>query len=171
MVAELQRLAEASRTTGTEAFARCPTRCGASAEAFEAMAGRISILLDDAAVRTGGAFGKGAEEAVQRIASATEGMRTELAALIADLRASATAVGENIRSGGREGADLIKEGLGEAGSAIGASLSQAAGVLASAGDQAGASLRRGGDEAATRLTEAGGAFGGRAGISERRLML
>ena len=162
MVAELQRLAEASRATGTEALRALSDKVGASAEAFEAMGRRMSALLDDSAARTSGAFGKGAEEAVQRIAAATEGMRAELAALIADLRAAGEAAGETMRSGGADGADLLKSALGEASSAIGVSISQAAGVLASAGEQAGASLRHGGDEAATRLTEAGGAFGGRA---------
>jgi ABC-type transporter Mla subunit MlaD len=162
MVAELQRLASASRATGTEALGALSDKVATSADAFEAMAGRISALLDDAAARTGGAFGKSAEEAVQRIASATEGMRAELAALIADLRSSAAAAGETIRNGGVEGADIIKATLGDAGSTIGASLAQAAGALASAGERAGASLQHGGEKAATRLTEASGAFGGRA---------
>ena len=162
MVGELQRLSEMSRETGAEALRSLADKVGASAESFETMAGRISVLLDDTATRTGGAFGKGAEEAVQRIAAATEGMRTELAALIGDLRVSATAAGEKMRNGGAEGADLIKAALGEAGSAVGVSLSQAAGAIAAAGEQAGVSLRRGGEDAGTRLTEAGGSFGGRA---------
>ena len=49
MVAELQRLAEASRATGTEALGALSDKVGASAAVFEAMAGRISALLDDAA--------------------------------------------------------------------------------------------------------------------------
>lgn len=162
MVSELRSLAEASRQTGSEALNALAERVVGSAASFETAAASIAGTLGKAATDTGGAFGRGAEEAVQRIAAATEGMRSEMTGLIQEFKASANQAGEALRTGGSEGADVLKAVLGEAGQSVAGSLSEAATRIAQAGDEAGGAIRRGGEDAGQKLVDAGQGFGGRA---------
>jgi hypothetical protein len=162
MVGELRSLAEASRTTGTETLSALAERLGSAAGALEQTAEKVSAVLQSAAAETGGAFGRGAEDAVNRIAAATEGMRAEMTVLVGELRSAAATAGDTIRAGGAAGADALRHSLGDAGTAVAETLSDAAARLASAGDAAGTALRHGGETAAGRIEVAGGAFGTRA---------
>jgi prefoldin subunit 5 len=162
MVNELKALAEENRKTGTAALDAVSDRIAATAAGFEATAGRIADALRVSASETGGALGRGAEEAVQRIASATEGMRTELAAMLAQLRGSVGEAGEALREGTQAGAALLKENLDTAGTSLANTISAAADNLRVAGQTAGGAIREGGDTAGTQLAEAGRTIGGKA---------
>ena len=115
MTRELRALAESSRTAGTEAFTSLAERIGSAAAAFEGTAAQVATVLGRAAEDTGGAFGRGADDAVGRIVAATEGMRTELVALVGELRTTATVAGDALRSAGSEGAATLQNHLEGAG--------------------------------------------------------
>ncbi len=159
MVSELRALAEASRSTGQDALNALAERVVGSASSFEAAAVGIAKALEKAADDTGGKFGEGAEKAVQRIADATEGMRTQLTALIEELRSTTAQAGQVLKQGSVDGADVLKTALGDAGQTMAMSLTQAAAAVAQAGQDAGGALRAGAEDASTSLEEAGEGFG------------
>ncbi|WP_262271845.1 hypothetical protein [Microvirga yunnanensis] len=172
MVAELRTLAESSRAAGQQAFGELADRIASAAIGFETMAGRMAQTFEAAATDTGGAFGKGAEAAVERIAAATEGMRSELQAMMADLRTTLGQAGDALREGGAAGAASLRGSLEDASGGLAAAMGEAAERLAAAGTTASGALVRGGEAAATHLTEAGGAFGSRAdGLARQVLTL
>lgn len=162
MVAELRALAEASRETGSQSLAAVARQVGNAAATFETTAARMSDTLAAAATTTGGAFGDGAEKAVQRIAEATEGMRDEMRGVLAELQTAIGDAGQSLRTGGSETADVMRSAIEQASAGLARSLSGAAERIVAAGDEAGAALRNGGDQAGSRLVQAGEAFGDRA---------
>src|SRR6185437_13398434 len=97
MIEELRSLAESSRETGDQAFTALAERIGAAASGFEASAGRVADALARSAESTGTTFGQGAQDAVQRIAAATEGMRTELQAMLAEFHTTLGSTGDVLR--------------------------------------------------------------------------
>lgn len=107
MVAELRALAEANRNAGNEALTQLAERIAAAASGFEVTAARVADALTRASSETGSALGRGAEEAVTRIAAATEGMRSELQAMLAELCAALGGAGEAFRRSGAEGAAAL----------------------------------------------------------------
>jgi hypothetical protein len=156
MVGELRRLAESSNAAGAGAIEALSLRISAAAAGFEAAAGRVSETLSTSAAATGGALGRGAEQAVERIAAATEGMRVELQTMLAELRGAMIDAGDSIRQSGAAGADTLRTGLGDAGISFNATLSGAAQELQRAGERAGSAIQSGGETAGSRLV-AGGA--------------
>jgi hypothetical protein len=162
MVTQLRALAESSRQSGDQASADLAGRIGAAASAFEISAGRVADALAQSATSTGTALGRGAEDAVQRIATATEGMRSELQAMLTDFRATLGATGEALRQGGADGAAAFTTSLGGAGLDLAHAASGAASILREAGEAASAALQRGGESAGGRLDQAAGDLGTRA---------
>ncbi len=162
MVGELRNLAENSRAAGATALEALAERIGAAAAGFEGTAARVAEALGLAATQTGGALGRGAEEAVGRIASATEGMRTELQALMVELRGTLGQASDALREGGQAGGASLQGSLDKAGTALAGTLAGAADGLRQAGETAGAAIQRGGDTAASRIAEAGSVVGARA---------
>ena len=167
MVSELKTLAEDNRRTGGAALDALAERIGAAASSFEATATRIGEVLQRSASETGGMLGKGAEDAVQRIASATEGMRTELVAMLTQLRGTMGEAGDAIRDGTQAGATVLRESLGAAGFTLAGSITAAADDLRQAGQTAGGALREGGEAAGGRMDEAGRIIGSRADVLAR----
>ena len=167
MVSELKTLAEDNRRTGGAALDALAERIGAAASSFEATATRIGEVLQRSASETGGTLGKGAEDAVQRIASATEGMRTELVAMLTQLRGTMGEAGDAIRDGTQAGATVLRESLGAAGFTLAGSITAAADDLRQAGQTAGGALREGGEAAGGRMDEAGRIIGSRADVLAR----
>ncbi len=163
MVGELRGLAEASRAAGTEAFEELAKRVGDAATTFESTAAAVAGALEKAASDTGGVFGKGAEDAVARVAAATEGMRDEIRVVLAELRTSVSSAGEALQAGSVQSAAAMRGTLDEASRSLAVSLDQAASRLATAGGEAGSALERGGAGASERIVQAGGALGERAG--------
>ncbi|SDD56305.1 hypothetical protein [Belnapia rosea] len=162
MLAELRGLAETSRSTGTAAFETLAERIAAAAGGFEASAAQVAKTLSEAAAATGGSLGRGAEDAVQRIAAATEGMRSEMQAMLAELRASMASAGDAVRDSAQQGGDRLRGSMEAAGTTLADAITNAAGGLQQAGEAAGGALRDGGQAAGQRLTDAGGALGSRA---------
>jgi len=162
MLGELRALAETSRAAGSEAFEALAARVAAAAGTFETTASQISTALEKAATDTGGAFGKGAEEAVARVAAATEGMREEMRAVLAELRSAVGEAGTSLRVGGEQSAQSMRTTIEAASGLLAASLDDAAKRLANAGGEAASSLERGGASAGERLAQAGAGFGERA---------
>lgn len=162
LVETLRTMAEQTRGAGMEAGRELAGRMETAAGGFEEAARNVAAALTGAASDTGGALGRGAGEAVERIAAATEGMRTEMKALIEEFRGAAASAGETLRDGGIAGAEALRATLGGAGESVSTALSDAAGRLTLAGEQAGAALARGGEAAGSRLDDAGAGFGGRA---------
>lgn len=162
MVSELRALAETSRTTGAASFEALAERVAAAAAGFESTAQRIGETMTQAAASSGGAFGKGAEDAVRRIADATEGMRMELQTMMVELKGSFVVAGDSVRDGAREGSAALRGSIETAGTTLTIALAGAAETLRGAGDAAGASLREGGEVASALLDKGAGALGGRA---------
>jgi methyl-accepting chemotaxis protein len=158
MIMELRALAEASRTAGQDSLGALVERVVGSAASFEAAAAGIAKALEKAADETGGRFGEGAERAVGRIADATEGMRTQLTALINELSASTREAGKSIQEGSAKGGSALQEALGNAGEAIVESIKEAANKVVQAGQDAGSALRTGGQDASNSITSAGDGF-------------
>lgn len=156
MIAELRSLAEASRRTGDQAFAELAERIGAAASGFEASADRVAHALVESAKSTGATFDEGARDAVQRIAAATEGMRTELQTMLAEFGTTLGGAGETLRRGGAAGAEAFTDSLGGAGQDLAQSVAAAASVLRDAGDATSAALQRGGENAGARIDQAAG---------------
>ncbi len=165
MLGELRGLAESSRAAGTSALDAVAQRIGEAAAGFEATAARVAETLDRAAGQTGGTLGRGAEEAVARIASATEAMRGEMNAAFAELREAVGSAGAALRDGSAAGAAT----LGTAMSGVGEALDSASQQLRQAGGDAADALRRGGDAAGGRLDGAGNALGTQAGALGRQI--
>lgn len=161
MVAELRALAEANRMAGANASEALAERIGAAAAAFEATAAKVAEVMERAGEASGGALGRGAEEAVGRIAEATEGMRTELRAMVEDLRTSMGTAGASVRESAEAGGEAIRVSLGGAGTTLAAALDKAAEGIASSGTAAGSALRQGGEAAGGRIEAAGSALASR----------
>jgi hypothetical protein len=155
MVAELRALADASRAAGATASEALAERIGAAATTFEATAAKVAEVMERAGEASGGALGRGAEEAVGRIAEATEGMRTELRAMVEELRTSMSAAGDSVRVSAAAGGDALRDSLGGAGTTLAAVLDRAAKGLASSGTAAAAALQQGGEAAGGRIEKAG----------------
>lgn len=162
MAAELTALAESSRAAGTEAFGQLAERVTESSSALEQAIGRIAAHLESSATEGGNALGRGAEQAVARIADATEGMRNELQAMMAELRTSLGKAGQELRESGTESAATLRDALGEAGDSVAAALAQAADRLSRAGGEASDALSRGGEAAGGSMRGAGGLLSERA---------
>ena len=170
MVGELKTLAEDNRRTGGAALDALAERIGAAASGFEATATRIGEVLQRSASETGGTLGRGAEDAVQRIASATEGMRTELVAMLTQLRGTMGEAGDALRDGTQAGAMVLRESLDAAGSTLASGITAAADSLRQAGQNAGGALREGGEAAGGRLDAAGSSIGSRADTLARSVL-
>jgi methyl-accepting chemotaxis protein len=162
MIESLRSLSEASRRAGADALTQLGDRIGAAAAGFESSAKRVADALAQSATDTGSALGKGAEEAVGRIAAATEGMRTELQSMLVEFRATLGAAGTALRDGGSEGAAALTGSLGTAGQDLAQAVARAAGLLESAGQSASTALQHGGESAGNRLDQAAGEIGLRA---------
>lgn len=168
MVGELRSLAEASRSAGAEAFEALANRIAAAASGFEATAANVARVMEQAGEASGGALGRGAEDAVRRIAEATEGMRAELRAMLEELRQSVSAAGETVRTSAAAGGEVLRGSLAEAG----ATLARAAEQVEASGIAAGRAVREGGEAAAGRFEQASIALAGRIeglGAEARRL--
>jgi hypothetical protein len=162
MLTELRSLAESSRRSGQDALAAVAEQVSASAAGFERTAASVAEALEGAAVSTGGAFGKGAEEAVSRIADATEGMRSELQAMLFEFRNNLGQAGNDLREAGAVGAASLKGALDQAGVDVAAAVMGAADRLAEAGKTTASSLERGGESASSSIVGAASGFGQRA---------
>lgn len=162
VVGELRGLAEHSREAGTDAIQAVAERIGGAAAGFEATAAKVAEALERAASDTGGALGRGAEQAVERIAEATEGMRDEMRGLIQEFKGAAISAGEALQKSGTAGAEAVGASLNGAGEVVAVALARASEALTGAGQAAGAALQQGGEAAGTRLEQAGSGFGGRA---------
>lgn len=171
MIVELRTLAESSRQTGDQAFSALAERIGAAAAGFEVSAGRVAEALAQSAASTGATFGQGAEDAVQRIAAATEGMRSELQSMLAEFRTTLGGASDALRQGGAEGAAALTNSLGGAGQDLAQSVAGVASVLREAGDATSAALQRGGESAGTRLDQAAGDIGARAAALAREVVV
>ena len=88
---------------------------------------------------------------MQRIAAATEGMRTELQAMLAEFGTTLGGAGDMLRQGGAAGAAAFTTSLGGAGQDLAQSVAGAASVLREVGDATSAALRQGGESAGARL--------------------
>jgi methyl-accepting chemotaxis protein len=163
MLGELRGLAESSRAAGTSALDAVAARIAAAAAGFEAMAGQVAETLAQAAGQTGGALGRGAEEAVARIATATQDMRAEMKAAFAELSTAVGDAGNALRDGGAAGGASLGVAIGGAGDTLAAAVSAAALDLRHAGDAAATALQRGGEAASSRMDSAGIALGTQAG--------
>lgn len=169
MIEELRALSESSRQTGDQAFSALAERIGTAASAFEASAGRVADALGKSAEGTGATFGRGAEDAVQRIAAATEGMRTELQTMLAEFGTTLGGAGDVLRRGGADGAAAFTNSMGGAGQDLAQSVAAAASSLREAGDATSAALRHGGESAGARLDQAAGDIGARAAALAREI--
>lgn len=163
MVSELRTLAEQSRASGELALTALANQIGDAARGFEVTAARVAESLEGAATQTGGTFGRGAEEAVSRIAAATEGMRAELTAMMVELKGSVADAGATLRDSGSASAAALQGSLEVAGTGLVAAVQNAADRLQEAGATASGRLERGGEQAAGHLDTAGRTFGDRAG--------
>ena len=162
MVGELRALSEVSRAAGSEAFEALAQRVANAAGTFETTAAQVATALEKSATETGGAFGKGAEDAVARIAEATEGMREEMRGVLAELHNAIGEAGTSLRTGSEQSARAMRTTLEAASGALATSLDEAARRLTNAGGEAGSALERGGTGASERLVGAAGIFGERA---------
>ncbi len=129
MLAELRALAESSRATGAATFGALAEKIGASAAVFEATATKVAGTLAAAADTTGGALGRGAEDAVRRIAEATEGMRAAMQAMLGEFHGALGAAGDAVRGGARESGDALRRSVDDAGSTLAAAVAGAAAQL------------------------------------------
>lgn len=151
MLSELRAIAEASRTAGTSALDAVAQRIAAAAAGFQAMAANVARVMEQAGEASGGALGRGAEEAVKRIADATEGMRTELRAMLEELRKGVTDAGEAVRSSATNGGQALRESFDEAATSFARALEKVAKDLSDSGRAAGTALAEGGSKAGAQL--------------------
>ena len=158
MLAELRSLAEASRATGQDALRGLAEQVSSSASGFERTVAKVAEALANAAANTGGTFGRGAEAAVGRIAEATEGMRSELLAMLSEFRGSLGKAGNDLRQAGEAGAASLKGALDAAGMEVAGAVKIAADRLAEAGNTTASSLERGGEAASANIVAASGGF-------------
>jgi hypothetical protein len=169
MIHTLRELADNSRSLGATALEAVATRIDAAASSFQGVSGRISTALEEAARQTGGAFDRGAADAVERIVAATEGMRSELQAMVSTLRTSIGEVGSAMTEGGKASAAAMRDTLGQAGTNLADTLSDAAATLRLAGESASSALRHGGEAAGGRIDDAGSNIAGRADTLGRQV--
>jgi ABC-type transporter Mla subunit MlaD len=170
MIEDLRFLAEATRQTGDQALSALADRIGAAALGFEASAGRVADALTRSAETTGTALGQSAEAAVHRLAAATEGMRTELQAMLAEFRTTLGEAGDVLRRGGTDGAAALTDSLGGAAKDLAQAIASAASVMRDTGDTTSAELQRGGEKSAgARLDQAAVDIATRAGALSREV--
>lgn len=162
MLTELRTLAESSRSAGADAFSALAAQVGAAAAKFEGTAAQVATALETAATSTGGTFGKGAEDAVSRVAAATEAMREEIRLMLAEMRSSVGQAGEAMRDGSKQSAEAMRTTLDGAAGALTAAIAETSRQLVTAGGEAGSALRQGGERASERIVQAGDTFGERA---------
>jgi chromosome segregation ATPase len=155
MVEELRALSEASRSAGAAAIDTLAERVAMAASGFETTAGKVAAILESAGEASGGAFGRGAEEAVRRIAEATEGMRGELRGMLEELGRATAAAGVSVRSEAVAGAEVLRGSLDEAAKSLAAAVAGAARDVQASGQAAAEALRSGGEAAGRRLEAAG----------------
>jgi hypothetical protein len=155
MIESLRSLADNSRSMGATALDAVAARIDAAASSFQGVSERIAKALEDAAQQTGGAFDRGATDAVERIVTATEGMRTELQTMLAALREAIGEAGNAMTEGGKAGAVVIQDTLGQASAGLADTLSGAAATLQQAGETVSSALRQGGEAARGHLEGAG----------------
>lgn len=169
MIESLKNLADNSRSMGTTALDAVAARIDGAAASFQGVSERIVTALEGAARQTGGAFDKGAADAVDRIAAATEGMRSEMQTMLATMRTSIADLGIAMTEGGKAGADTMRGTLAQAGADLAQALNAAAQHIGGAGQAASTALRQGGDAAGGRLETAGTTFADRAGALARQV--
>jgi hypothetical protein len=169
MIESLRSLADNSRSMGTNALDAVATRIDAAAATFQGVSERIAKALENAAQQTGGAFDRGATEAVERIVAATEGMRSELQVMLSALRTSIDEAGTAMTEGGKAGATAMRDTLGQAGTNLAGTLGEAAATLRQAGEAASSALRQGGEAASGHLETAGTTIAGRAEALARQV--
>lgn len=162
MIGELRALAENSRAAGNSAIDALAQRIANAAEGFEAAAGKVAESLGASATQTGDRFDQGAKEAVDRVANATEAMRTALEEVLNRMQSTVTGAGEVLREGSAAGADVLQRTLSQSADAFDKAVLRAADYLRESGTNAGNSLRDGGSDAGTRMREAAGALAARA---------
>lgn len=150
----LRAVAEQTRDAGNEAIEGLARRIADAAGTFETTAAQVATVLERSASETGGAFGRGAEDAVARIVEATEGMREEIRGVLAELRSAVGDAGAFLRSGGEQSAEALRSKLDAASAALAAAMDEAAGRIAAAGGEAASALERGGSGASERLVGA-----------------
>lgn len=170
MVESLRSLADNSRLVGATALDAVASRIDAAASSFQDVSQRIAKALEESARQTGGAFDRGAADAVDRIVAATEGMRTELQAMLTALRASIGEAGSALTEGGKVGAAAMRDTLGQAGTDLADTLSGAAATLRQAGEIASVALRQGGELAGGHLEGAGSTIAARAESLGRQIV-
>lgn len=169
LASQLAGLSESSRQAGQDALSALVERIDRTAGGFEATAARMAAAIEASASQTGTALGRGADEAVQRIAIATEAMRDQMRLLLDEFKAAAASAGESFRAGSAAGAEALKETLDGAGESVVAALQKASASLSQAGEHAGRQLSGGGEAAKARLEEAGAGFGSQAGSLASRI--
>lgn len=162
MVGELRAVAEASRAAGTEAFNSLAQRVSGAATTFETTAAQVAAVLERAANDSSGTFGKGAEEAVNRIAAATEGMRLEMGTLLGEMRSSIAQAGGELRAGTEQSAAAMRTTIESAAASLSQSLDETARRLSTAGTTAASALEQGAERGGARISAAGEVLGGRA---------
>ena len=168
MIETLRGLADNSRSMGTTALDAVAERIDTAASTFQGVSERIAAALEDAARQTGGTFDRGASDAVERIVAATEGMRSEMQAMLTSMRASIGEAGTAMTEGGKAGAEAMRDTLGQAGADLAESMSGAAANIRQAGENASSALRQGGEAAGGRIETAGDNIAGRAeGLSRQ----
>jgi ABC-type transporter Mla subunit MlaD/cbb3-type cytochrome oxidase subunit 3 len=155
MVEELRKLAAEGRASSETAQAELVGRIAAAAGAFEATANRIAEALNQGATATAEQFGRGSEDAVARIAVATEAMRNELTSMLAAFRTSLEGAGELVQQGSTEGAKALQGAIDSAGTALAARMEGAADAIRQAGEHASGALRAGGEAAGSRIEAMG----------------
>jgi len=169
MIHTLRELADNSRSLGATALEAVAARIDAAASSFQGVSERITTALEDAARQTGGAFDRGAADAAERIVAATEGMRSELQAMVSTLRTSIGEAGSAMTEGGKASAAAMRDTLGQAGANLADTLSDAAATLRQAGESASSALRHGGEAAGGRIDDAGSNIAGRADTLGRQV--
>jgi uncharacterized protein YoxC len=90
----LRTIADQARSTGAEAGREMVLGVEVAARGFESTAARIASAFEGAATQTGGALERGAEEAVKRIAAATDGLADRIVALTSAADTVAIRLGE-----------------------------------------------------------------------------
>ena len=108
MILTLRALADDSRSMGTASLDSVAARIDSAASSFQGVSERIASALEAAAKQTGGTFDRGATDAVERIVAATEGMRSELQAMLASVNASIGEAGNAITESGKAGAAEVR---------------------------------------------------------------
>lgn len=151
MIQTLRGLADDSRSMGTTALEAVAARIDTAASSFQGVSERIAAALESAATQTGGTFDRGATDAVARIVAATEGMRSELQAMLASVKAAIGEAGSAISESGKAGAAVVRDSLSRGSAELTGSMSDAAVNLRQAGADASSALQ-------SAATQTGGTF-------------